>query len=350
MTTVSYKSLNANCRKFGVEFEIGDNLTQLSLKKIVCENSTREVLSTSHSQSINNEYWHVKTDSTCGPKGKPFDSGFEIASYVASGTDLIDIATMADVLSRNGAIVNNNCGFHVHVDVSDFDEESISVLVVRWLQIEHWLKQMVPTHRRRNKYCKFTSPSKLKRYQSYYENLRKLNAFPSFKTDSVGKEFWRCVRPNNYSPYENSQRRVALNLVNFAAWITAANRTVDKISSLLKSFGFAFDSSSPPSQTRPTIEFRFPEGTLDRENVVNWVRLFISFVEMAKNSPLPQSIEIQQSFDQFLCFLGLQSGTEFYLFDEDLHSLKMWIMDRIIKFGTKKYVQQVVKKYEIYTC
>lgn len=365
MLPILYKSLIQNRRKFGVEFEVGNDFSQSVLKDIVTSNSTHEVLSSDWAKSINNEYWHVKTDSTCGPKGKPFDIGFEVASYVASGpVDVIDIATMADTLHRNGLKTNNNCGFHVHVDISDFDEESAGVLVARWLKIEHWMRQMVPSHRKTNKYCKFISPAKMKKHKIYYNDLLKerfgkRNWKYYSNQDDTSKRFWNYFKPNNLSPYENTQRKVAFNLVNMASWLNSKkyNKHNDLIY-FFKSLGISYShdpflnnsNPSPPPAIRSTVEFRFAEGTLDKNNVVNWIRLFVSFVEKSKNSSLPDTIDQEQSFDQFLCNFDLQSNSEFYFLDEDLYNLKMWIMDRIINFGSKKYVEQVVKKYQIYSC
>ena len=48
----------------------------------------------------------------------------------------------------------NNCGYHIHINASDFNEEEMGRLISYWLLIEDVFFNMVPFRRTVNKYCK----------------------------------------------------------------------------------------------------------------------------------------------------------------------------------------------------
>lgn len=53
---------------------------------------------------LTNDYWEVKFDRTCGPQGKGFDHGWEVASFIATGTyDIDHIAKASSFLRDFGA-------------------------------------------------------------------------------------------------------------------------------------------------------------------------------------------------------------------------------------------------------
>ena len=243
-------------RPFGVELEVsnlgrppGTEIDfQISfdyVRDIVKTNTPRKVIAMNEwSQSVNNNYWHVKYDATCGElgKGTGHPRGWEVASFKASGyDDLLHIANMANILHTMGVRVNDHCGLHVHVDISDFTICQAAVLVARWIKAEYWMKQAVPKNRRRNKYCKFLTSKK--KYDSSYQY--------------TPEEFWYKIRPTNFCPHENAQKKVTLNMVNYAE----------------------FKAAGVYSTGRPTVELRLPEGTLNGQDIINWVVLFLYFVE-----------------------------------------------------------------------
>jgi len=120
MRNICYREFNSN-RPFGVELEVSPDIYPKAIGDILETYSHRPVKISTWKQTLNNRYWHVKTDSTCGYLGNGLDFGYEIASYKASGyVDICHIAGIAERLSEHGISVNDNCGFHIHMDLSDF--------------------------------------------------------------------------------------------------------------------------------------------------------------------------------------------------------------------------------------
>ena len=313
-----YKTFNTH-RTFGVELEVSNTVSQDDLRKIVAKRNHRDVLVTSWAESITNHYWHVKTDSTCGPLGKYADAGgFEVTSFVASGyKDLMEIVKIANRLAKNGVVVNDNCGLHIHVGVSDFTVQEVGVLLGYWLKIEEWMRQMVPDRRKNNKYCKFLAVARGRKYEKD-------------RTYSP-KVFYELIKPTNLSPHDNAQRRVALNLVNYTAW------------NLYKKYSYT-------GEYRPTLEFRFPEGTLNGKDIKNWVCLFLLFVENMMHKTMPENLSPSDSLDYFLSVCGLQCEQDLLILSPCLFNLKVWILRRIIEFGGKKYAEAANKKLQFLTC
>ena len=210
---------------------------------------------------------------------------------------------MANILHTMGVRVNDHCGLHVHVDISDFTICQAAVLVARWIKAEYWMKQAVPKNRRRNKYCKFLTSKK--KYDSSYQY--------------TPEEFWYKIRPTNFCPHENAQKKVTLNMVNYAE----------------------FKAAGVYSTGRPTVELRLPEGTLNGQDIINWVVLFLYFVESSKKAAMPANMQQEIELKKALGFLGL-NGTE-----PLQKSTQNWFLDRIIKFGQTTFVKKVIKYIDI---
>jgi len=304
---------------FGVELEVDSKsgekaITQEQIKDIICRESKRSVSISDWAQTYDNDYWHVKYDSTCGTKGKGKDSGWEVASFVAKGyKDLAHIGKVADTLDRSGIPVNQNCGLHVHVDASTFEKEDVAVLVARWLKIEHWIKQILPAHRKSCKYCKSLS--------TFY----KKKLFGVSKADS--SSFWEIIKPTNLNIHENSQKKVAINLVNYTLAVTPKYE-------------------SHVNKSRRTIEFRIAEGTLDGTTIKQWVRLFLLFAQQSKQSKMPEDFIGEESINSFLRYFRLEGEGEFFLLSPTMYDLKIWLLKRITAFGSAKYCKKAEEKLE----
>lgn len=307
MQAVQYRCFDSK-RFFGVELEVSNTKTQEVISNIIKKETSRGVSVTGYGQTFRNSYWHIKTDSTCGPLGHGKDKGFEVASYIASGAcEIEDIGTIAQALATGGIEVNNNCGMHVHVNIADFSPTEAGVLLGRWIKIEPWIRQAVPKHRKNNKYAKFLFKARAHRF----------NPLQSY--DPL--DFWNLIKPTDFSVYENRQKRVALNMINYAATKT-------------------------DPWARATAEFRFPEGTLSKQDVCNWVRLFILFVESSQKASMPPNLLPAKNLDEVMEILGLTSTKSFYILDQDLYDLKIWFLNRLIQFGQRKYMQSAKKMKE----
>src|SRR4051794_28851539 len=105
---LTYRSLTSS-RRFGVELEVSNNRSKAFLAAVLSRfENTRGTLRSVNkttgkegwAQTIQNDYWHVKYDSTCGPLGKGLDGGWEIASFIGFGPQHIkQIAQAAQHLS-----------------------------------------------------------------------------------------------------------------------------------------------------------------------------------------------------------------------------------------------------------
>ena len=299
MEQVLYKQLSR--RRFGIEIEINNTISRNLIKKVIENYSHHKLITSNYRQSINNDYWHIKNDASCGRLGDQRDRGWEIASFVGSGyEDLLHIGKIADELKKIGATTNRNCGLHVHVEVDDFDETDMGTFLVYWMKVE-WLLLNAVSPLRDLEYC-----AEMTRYLPHLFGCH-------YKRIIVDpKRLWENFRPMKAngdvctSLWNNWYRWRAINLVNY-------NRALSK-----------------PKFKRKTIEFRIPEGTVESEDIINWTRLFINFVDNTKDGPAPRTLE-PSPFYLSLHYLGLHhDGNNFYIFSEGLHKTRLWLMNRII--------------------
>ena len=283
-------------RFFGIELEVGNEISRKEISSVIkAKSPDREVVVTDWGQTEDsNNYWHVKQDSSCGvnahknPDGK--DYAWEIASYKASGHENIDhIASVAAELESFGVKVNDNCGFHIHAEAKDFTEEQAAIMLARWIKIEPFMCCLVPLRRIDNKHCKLWYKSKKFKAAERYD----------------ASDFWEKVAPNNYGVHENPQKRVSLNLVNYC---TAVHNETD---------------------TRKTFELRLPEGTLDRKSIMNWIKLYIMFLDVSKKSEMPEDITSVTDVNEFMQYLGLETKDDYTLLSKGLYATKLWILNKM---------------------
>ncbi len=296
---VVYRSLPS--RPFGVEFEVSNNLTKRQIGQLMAEYESfttgRKVIVTpgtkGWAETNANNYWHVKYDSTCGPLGKGQDNGWEIASFIGVGLkDLLHISHVAVFLSDIGAEVNQNCGFHIHVDVGDFSPEAMGSLIARWLKVESLLMAICDPSRRNNKYCR---------------PLRSRWAFRAWRgyDPACLADFCCNMIPGNLSTHDNDDKKVTLNVIGWT------------IGQLL------------PFYPRKTVELRLPEARLSFAHVSNWISMFVNFVESCKNSRPPTDLDHADCLKDALEFLGLHGNKSFFLFERDLLTTKLWLLKKI---------------------
>lgn len=266
-------------RKFGVELEISNQISQKDIELSISNTAKKfnfpcKTYITGWDQSINNDFWHIKRDGTCGILGKPFDFGWEIASPVSSGSsDLNFIGKVSSSLNELGVKTNKNCGYHIHADVSDFEPYHMGILIIRWIKIEKYLLNLVPEYRRNNIHCK-----------TYYKS-KKFNLLKNKNPNAL--DVWDIFKPNNFKPYENPQKRYTLNLTNYAKSLQYEQFKLNM------------------RYCRKTLELRLPEGTLNEFDVVNWVRFFINFIDTSRRTRKPLNLDFVNTEKQFLKICGL---------------------------------------------
>lgn len=315
---IKFKEFDSN-RRFGVELEVSPTVSRPKLKTLVVKyDQDHDALATTGTGSYGwadtkrNDYWHIKYDSTCGPEGKGYDYGWEVASYIASGiSDMNKIAGLAQYMSDSGIKTNSNCGLHVHAEIKDFSTKEIGALIARWIKAESYLFAACNPSRGGNHYC-----------QSLRQRMYSLYNFHYDPEDPSG--LWNVIRPIDTSTHGNSEKKYTLNTVGFL--IGQLNPLHDRI----------------------TVEMRMPECVLDREHVFGWTLLFVNFVESCKSSYFaPQNVQpcktISDAFD--MLGLGTVYGSSFQILDRRLYDLKIWFLNKIIEKSTNNSLKEQAKEH-----
>lgn len=301
-------------RSFGVEMEVSNTISKvqignlLKLYEVQFLDPTWVVITGGKkgwAETVYNDYWHVKYDSTCGPKGKGKDYGWEIASYIGLFAHDIDrIANAAQFLASHNVEINNNCGLHVHVEVKDFTVGRMGILLARWLKIENVLRAICSASRQDNFYCRSLSQ-------------RALFANYDFKQT---KQFWYCMSPCDFSAHDNNDKKFALNSVGYAAF---------------KSHSY---------HAKPTIELRLPECLLEADHIRNWITIFLNFVATSKIAAAPKTIDPFDKIKDIIRYLGLAKRGNMIL-SERLFLAQNWFLNKVINsnFTTENQKKEAKK-------
>jgi hypothetical protein len=283
-------------RCFGVEIEVGKEVNRDLIINFIKSNTHRYVKKSFYRPTINNSYWDVKHDGSCGAKyiNGINEGGFEINSYKASGVyQLKDICYVISKLKTIGVKVNSNCGFHVHVEVSDFDTDDVGTLLNNWIYVENMIFSCVPKKRKDNKYCQRIA---------FDYNLSK----DDFKKPI---DFWNLYKPKT-TTLNNFDRKRSLNINNYYRSIS------------LKKFN------------RKTIEFRFMESTLCEKNIKNWVRFLVHFVGFCKNRKKIFHGPFINDVEEFLNSVGLGGLNNGWCLSPGLLETRKWVLQRLSRHGT----------------
>lgn len=316
MRPIKYQEFPSN-RRFGIELELSNNLTKSDICDIVMAfeetyDTKKAVRMTAGdegwAQTKNNAYWHVKFDRTCGPRGKQYDSGWEVASYIGMGiNDVYHMSRLARFLRIRGAEVNSNCGYHIHVETKDYDTESMGRLMARWLKVERYVLNICDKSRRNNEWCQ---PLRLR---------HDLIVSPYCNSTPSPNDLWLRMCPHDYNPHNNYDKRYSVNTVGFAA-------------------------AQSGNGSRNTVELRLPECLLEETHVKNWLRLFVNFVETAKSGPYPDDLSPSNSLDEAMGYLGLSGSDNFWILDKELMSTKIWFLQKLMTVSGDVQMAKAAKK------
>lgn len=304
-------------RRFGVELEMSNGTSRISIKRAIQDVIKEDVRCCRYTLSASETVWHVKNDMSCGVDGSDGPSGIEISSRICSGKrDISIVSKVAKSVIECGAKVNDHCGLHVHVDVSDFSESDIGKLLIYWMVVEQVLVFAMPQRRWDNRYCKMLNPN----LQNVL--IRSYSGIPSEWTGIA-----RLFRPYDGLFSINMAKRRTLNINNF------------------------YRALENDTNRRKTVEFRWPEGTLCQEDIKSWVVLFVSFVDLVKSrnyfpSRFSDTDYTVNLFD-VLEILGVgHSFNNFFIFDKTLHDARTWLLRRIVEncdmhfFGKQKEIKK----------
>jgi len=165
--------------------------------------------------------WDLKTDSSCGYREGV--GGFEVVSPVIRTYDeLVHAVKVANIVTRCGGSANRRCGLHVHIGFRQFNTPEIRERLFRFLsRYEEAFYMLVPETRRNNPYCK---PMNVRIIESVKAKHGRVDVGMAWQD----KNTW----------------------INFA--------TLNRIG---------------------TVEFRFMEGTLDPNLILNYVMFLVHVMD-----------------------------------------------------------------------
>ena len=212
-------------RKFGIELEFASR-AGIRAAGTAIEQAGLELTNQNGwaGHQHENADWQLKTDST---------AGLELISRVLQGEaglrEVREKVAIMDGLQDDASLgfrITSHCGFHVHIDTSDFSWKELQSLVKMVLKYEDVIFGMQPASRTSSSYTRSV------RNDEY-------SALASTKSE---RTFQRILA--------RLDRCHGLNLINFL--------------------------------TQGTIEFRYAAGTLNADKVTAWITFLIGLVETAK--------------------------------------------------------------------
>jgi hypothetical protein len=114
---------------------------------------------TGYSHEMENELWKVGDDGSVrrnmsSNERQQYESVELTTPKLCSAEGLKKIKTILDIWNEIGSMINNSCGFHVHVNAYDFNERDIARLILVWMRIEPVIYFLVSPSRRNNYYAK----------------------------------------------------------------------------------------------------------------------------------------------------------------------------------------------------
>ena len=148
-------------RKFGLEVEF-TGMTRKAAADVVARYLQSKVQFTGSYQILDkrNRTWKIVSDSSItaeSKKDEEVDSHFrcELVTPVCSYNDIPDIQQIVRELRKEGMIVNESCGIHVHVDSEGHTAESLCVLTDFMAQQEDTIFEALGTlPDREDSYCR----------------------------------------------------------------------------------------------------------------------------------------------------------------------------------------------------
>ena len=189
--------------------------------------------------------WDVQYDATSGAGG---GSGWEVSSPALE----MDLDGECDELRRGCTTlmrdlapkITNNCGLHVHVDVSDFSWKEVQKLLALWARYEPFFFSMVPECRQTNQYCR---PLRAATWNEAHrvDGLQSYPAATALRATTRRQFEDACSNLNKY-------RTLRMNM-----WALNGR-----------------------------VEFRIHSGTINYTKIKNFVRLVLSVVGRVKTSTM----------------------------------------------------------------
>lgn len=219
-------------RKFGVEIEaVGVEASRVA-QALRSAGIEAQVQSYNHTTQA---CWKLVHDGSLYDERTSYT--FELVSPPLAGeAGFEQLRTVSRVLAELGVRVNRSCGFHVHVEVADLDDEALKRVVALAVRFERSMDKLVSKSRRgsRNQFCKSDRRTLARTRPQALQVLERCSTFAEMRSAL------RCDRYHK------------LNLESYSRY--------------------------------RTVEFRQHNGTTDSDKMIPWIALCIGIVESAKRS------------------------------------------------------------------
>jgi hypothetical protein len=290
-------SFNSN-RRFGVELEIcafdGKNRPAGGEKEKPAGTDYVVALTKSHTDdnvewrpyehTNENNVWVIKPDSSCG---------LEVCTPIyRNWRGIRKVCQVVEGYKKEPKIVvDKRCSVHVHVEVADLSVEQVAAIIVYWVKCEPIFLDMVPYHRKCNRYCQFLAMKDIFDTDIHLSPHDIISAVGDCKYYTMNTDQWR--------------------------------RSEGK---------------------RKTIEFRIIEGDgcKDPFLIKNWLRLILHFVEMASQRSLPGPYKAGDPWSwaclldtkDVLKLLGFYNEPRQYELSNGLTQTRNWMLARLCKYMT----------------
>lgn len=200
------------------------------------------------------EKWTLKGDGSINPG--PGQTATELTSPILVGfAGLKELRTACLVLKRLGAQTNSSCGVHVHIGVSDMTGMEAYTVVRRYHEGEAEIDSFMKMNRRGDRagYAQSMALSmkRIADHQAVWEKAGNPSGFKAPHFDARGR---RVPAVGN----------ITTDMTTFCQYSGANKRTKVNANAFFKF---------------QTIEFRHHHGSVDADELVNWVRFLQNFVE-----------------------------------------------------------------------
>jgi hypothetical protein len=188
--------------------------------------------------------------------------GFEINTGPAAGDHFIKMMKeLSEALRATKARANSTCGYHVHIDTSDFSWWDMRKLVALYTRIESGLFRIIAPSREQSDYCEPCADVYMKALDTGLmvppmtkkDKKAAVSAPKKALLDTIYEtEGGRSVVDYARSKYGNNDNRSRYWALNIHSWMY-----------------------------RGTVEFRHHHGTTDGRKLINWALLCCAIVETA---------------------------------------------------------------------
>lgn len=186
----------------------------------------------------------IKGKTSFGAKYDATVSGREFDSPILSGDEgHATIHNFCDIAKRRGWEVDNNCGTHVHLDMSRESSGNLASIAIAYLYTYPTWAKLVHPRRLSEEYC----------------------APPSYSADAI-----------KYSRFSDIVRRGRYEFINISAYIR-----------------------------HKTFEIRGLEGTLDKKLITNWIIAHLTFADLCAKLSIEQ-VEVFFKQPEQICWMNLK--------------------------------------------